>query len=327
MKPLSHDTGSPEASRFEPLRFAMAPAEKLTLPPDLASELVPVEETPLAFFAPLIVWQAENSPVIIDGCKRFAAGGAQGRKEYACAIIEAPFEPVRAGLLRIGLNSTRELHLREKFLFIRWLHAHLDREAYLRESDKLRITPQERHEIERLLDCKEPLIESVLRGDLDIAIAPEVTHMADPDAQALTGLFREISFSRQMQRELAEWLYEIAFAGKITLAQLLASNPFAQILSDKRLNAPQKAARFHEIAHERRFPLYSKSKSLWAEHGRKVNPDPRAVSFQASPYFERKNIEVRIRLTDAGGARELMQKFALLSEEDWRKLIDPTCFI
>jgi hypothetical protein len=327
MQQSSNTTDSQAAGAPEPLRFAMVPIDKLALPEELFSRDIAAEDTSLMLVIPLVVWQTEDSYAVIDGCKRLAAAAAQGRAQCACAIIEAPYDTARAGLLRIGLNAARDLHLREKFLFIRWLHTHLEGEAYIAEAQKLRIAAPERHDLEQLAACSPLLIDAALQGTIDIAVAPDMTHLSEADAQALIGLFSEIGFSRQMQRELAEWLHEIAFTERFSLAQLLAAQPIADIVADPRLNAPQKAARIHGLAHERRFPLYTKAKKSWAAHARKINPDPRMVQFQPTPFFEKKSLEVRLKLSDGAAAKRLAAQLAAISVEEWEELIDPTRFL
>jgi len=127
-----------------------------------------------------------------------------------------------------------------------------------------------------------------------------------------------------MQRELAEWLHEIAYLQKIPLPDLLRSENMAGIIHDKRLNNPQKAARIHETAYAIRFPLYSKVKKAWLEHSRKTNPDPSRVTFQASPAFEKNSLEVRIRVSDGPSMHTIAQKLASVDLDTWQKLIDPT---
>lgn len=321
---LSNPT--PDASPAELLKFMMVPIHALALPLALFDSQQAIQEKSSIFFVPLIVWKNGDIFHVIDGCKRYKLMAAQGRKECACGIIESDFDETKAGLLRIALNSAREMRYREKFIFARWLKTNLDPEAYLAQMQKLAISPNERHELELLLDCSDKLIEAVMQGTLDSAVAPEMGHLKGPDVDSILELFRTIPFSRQMQRELVEWLHEIAFTERTTMIELLASEKFSRIPAETRLNQPQKAAKFHETAHDSRFPLYARAKKLWSENVRKINPDPVSVSFQSSPFFEKRGLEVRIKLKNAESAVELMKNLALIKPDEWRQLIDPTEF-
>jgi len=303
----------------------MVPLARLILPEPLFDEDPEAGEKALSFFLPLIVWKNSDSFRIIDGCKRFRFFKAAGRFECACAIIETDFDETRAGLLRIELNSNRELGLREKLLFLGWLKKSLRPEEYQAQTQKLRIAPGERHELELLLDCNGKLLQAVLEGTLDQTVAPEMGHLNDADTDALLALFATIPFSRQMQRELVEWLHETAFTGRSCIRELLESEEFSKTISDAKLNVPQKAARIHEIAHTRRFPFYSRIKKQWNENARKLNPDTASVSFHAvSPFFEKPGLEIRIKATDAEKTQQLMERLARIPVDGYRKLIDPT---
>ena len=261
---------------------------------------------------------------MIDGCKRVRRLREGGHKKALCGIIEVPVDAFRAGLLRIGLNTGRALHQYEKLKFIRWLKENLDGEAYLLQVEKLGLLPGERHEYEELLSCNESLVDAVMQGILDPAIAPEMRHISDADAGALIRLFRAIPFSRQMQRELAEWLPEIAFNRGVVLSALLDSNPLAAAIAIARLNAPQKAAMIHDLAHTLRFPLYAKMKSEWSGLSRRINPDPSKVTLHPSPFFERNRLEIRLKGETGGELAGLLHKLAAIDPRTWDELIDPS---
>jgi len=315
------------------LKFTRIAIKKIVLPPDrLFDERVPINEGSLSLFLPIIVYKKNSAFIIIDGCKRYKILKTRGQNEVVCGIIKTKMSPAKAGLLRIELNCGRQLHAREKFLFIGWLKAHFKKKEYQEKVEKLlgsaQILPaNERHEYGQLLGCRPWLIEAVMRGTLDRAVAPEMNHLSETDAGALLSLFSSLSFSRQMQRELAEWLPEIAFLRKIPLSSLLGSEPFVGVLSDIRLNDPQKTAKIHDLAHTLRFPLYSETKKIWTEQSRRINPDPSKVSFQPSPYFEKNSIEIRIKAEDAEEIQRIIRQLASIDLYKWQELIDPTAKI
>lgn len=300
----------------------MLPLERLVRH-DLFDERVPLDRGSRAIMLPIVVCRKPDSFSVIDGCKRVALLRAAGKAEAACSVIGADLDPVEAALLRIELNCGRTLHAREKLLFVGWLKNHVGDTAYRELTEKLGFNPQERHEYEELLACDVPLLEAVFSGRLDPAVAPEMSHLKEPDAQALIGLFSRLSFSRQMQRELAEWIPEIAFIRKVTVPQLLLSATVDEVLSDKRLNDPQKAARIHEQVHDIRFPLYAEARRRYAARSRKINPDPARVVFQAGQYFENRRLEIRIRADDPAAIGPILTRLAAVRPEEWQALMDP----
>jgi hypothetical protein len=305
------------------VKFARIAPGKLLPPEGLFDGRVPISNNAPALFLPIIVCRNKGALIIIDGCKRRAILIKQKKKTVVCGILSKSLSPEKAGLLRIGLNAGRRLHPREKLLFLGWLKSHVSRKEFLNQCEKLHLPSNERHEYEQLLECKPWLIESVVHGTLDPAVAPEMNHLSETDAGALIGLFSRLSFSRQMQRELAEWLPEIAFIRKMPLPELLKSCPFTGILAGNRLNDPQKVAKIHEEAHSSRFPLYSEIKKTWIEKARRINPEPSKVSFQGSPYFEKNSLEIRIKAENPEEILQILRQLASVDLHKWQELIDP----
>jgi hypothetical protein len=306
------------------LIFAKIPADHIELPQELFDNRIPMDPDTLTPWLPIIVYKSGSRYSIIDGCKRFSSRHFIDRDECSCGIMDPAPDIRRAGILRIRLNRGRVLHPREKLLFIRWLKSNLEPDLYDRMVPELRLSPGERHECEKLLTCSGQLVEAVLQGTLDPTVAPEMAHLSIADAEVVLHLFATLSFSRQMQRELVEWLFEIAFISRSSIAGLIGSPEISGIIGNQRLNAPQRAAALHECVFSRRFPLYARAKKAWTEHIRKVNPDPARVTFQASPSFEKNQVDLRIRVTDAQTAQNLMAALSLIPVENWEKIINPT---
>jgi hypothetical protein len=306
------------------LKFGMIAIEKLSMPHGLFDDKIPINKASPSLFLPVIVYKKNDGYEIVDGCKRYKVLKASRKKKIACGTINDEMDSTGAGLLRIGLNANRQLHAREKLLFLGWLKSTFHKKKYLKQSEMLSLPANERHEYEQLLSCKPWLVEAVLQGNLDATVAPEMNHLSETDAGSLVGLFSTLSFSRSMQRELAEWLPEIAFIRKTALPALLKSEPFASIPVDGRLNNPQKAAKILELAHTLRFPLYTETKTRWTEAARRTNPDPSKVTFHATPYFEKNGLEIRIKADRAEVLQRITRQLASIDPAAWQELIDPT---
>jgi hypothetical protein len=95
----------------------------------------------------------------------------------------------------------------------------------------------------------------------------------------------------------------------------------------KKLNNPQKIAGIHDLAHDIRLPLYSQAKKAWTEQARQINPDPSKVTLQASPYFEKDSLEIRIKAGQAEEIHRIIRQLASVDLVKWQELIDPTAHI
>jgi hypothetical protein len=309
------------------LTFDTLPVDRLILPKELFDDRVPIDRERQSLFLPIIVSMLGDLYLIVDGGKSYRTLIENGHARCACGIITPGLDSTQAGLLRVRLNGGRELHAREKLLFIRWLRTNLDQDGYQRFVGEIRTTQAERHDFEKLSTCSDLLCEPVMQGVLDPAVAPELTHLSEPDTTALVTLFSKLSFSRQMQRELAEWLHEISVFGKTSISESLALKEVEDILTSTTLNAPQKISRFHEFVYAKRFPLYSKAKKAWTRQVHLTNPDPGRITFQASPFFEKNDLEVRIKVKSADAAKETLEKLSRIPADIWKGLIDPTTLI
>jgi hypothetical protein len=305
------------------LTFERVALSRLSPPAGLFDGRVPLESAAPAPLLPVIVYKNNGRLTIIDGCKRMALLEKQKKKDIVCGIVSKTLSPEKAGLLRIALNANRRLHPREKLLFTGWLRSHVSHKEYLKQCEQLRLPANERHDYEELLQCKPWLVEAVMREKLDAAVAPEINHLSEADAAALIGFFSSLSFSRSMQRELAEWLPEIAFLKKTPLPEVIGSAPFAGILADDRLNDPQKAAKIHEEVHGIRFPLYAEITKTWTEKTRRINPDQSKVLFQGSPFFEKNSLEIRIKADSSVEIQRILRQLASVDLHKWQELIDP----
>jgi hypothetical protein len=305
------------------IAFERVGTGRLSPLPGLFDGRVPAgEDAPLPV-VPVITCRNGKKLLIIDGCKRVALLKKQGKGSAVCGIVKKALTAEEAGLLRIRLNACRPLHPREKLLFLGWLASHFDRKEYQKHAEKLCLPANEQYEYEQLLKCRPWLVEAAMQGRLDRTVAPEMNHLSQEQAGCVTDLFSKLAFSRSMQRELAEWLPEIAFIRKTGLPELLGSGRFAELLGDTRLNAPQKAAKIHEEAHVLRFPLYSEVKKSWGEKARRINPDPSSVSLQGNPFFEKNGLEIRIKTDRSGELQKILRQLASVDLNDWQELINP----
>lgn len=276
-----------------------------------------------AVILPIVVWKNENTYSIVDGCKRFAHMVSKGIRECICGIINLPFDSLKSAALRIQLNKTRNLHLREKVQFVSWMKENCESECYRQSVMELGISDKERFELEKLTTCSDTVINAVCKGIIDLQTASVLDMMNETDLAVCLDLFAKIPFSRQQQRELLEWLPEIAFSSGETVCSVLNDNEINDILRNEKINIPQKAQKIRDCFFQKRFPTIVKVKECWTEHINKINPDPSKVHFSTSEAFEKNRLELKITLIDGQKAVSILKKLSEISKEDWEKLIYP----
>ncbi len=300
--------------------YVEIPPGQLDFPKELFDErsFAKMEESDL--LVPMVVRQTGSRYVVIDGCKRLLYALGAGLSFCRCALLDPPPGEHPAGLLRIRLNRGRALDFYEKLIFVRWLRTNAGPSA---DDAGIFGDSRERFAYERLASCSAEVIDAVASGKIDMSLAPEAEALCPSDRKAFVRLANRLSFTKQMQREILDWLPELAFRNKCPMSELIDSPWMSEILANEKFNAPQKIERVRAAIFERRFPTLARAKKKWSEKAAMLNPDPSHVLFKPSEAFERNRLELRINLTSAGQAQSILSGLARIDADDWNRLIYP----
>ena len=322
MKDSSLSPVSAISSEPQKLILSEIPDSKLVIPEQLFDPEICKRKTDQDLFFPLIVMSAGDRFIIIDGCKRFIALKNKNIKKCVCCIAEMPYQENTAGLLRIHLNKNRYLELREKIVFSRWLKSRYAKDQYISALEDLGINKHERQSIELLQNCPEKVIDAVESGKLDIGLISDFL-LLDKDSDPILDLFTIFSFTRQTQKELLEWLPQLAYSKRCSVKNILENESFVKISENRKLNDPQKMAKIRDLVFAMKFPNFTRVKEDWKKLEKKVNPDPVRVQFKPTEAFEKNRLEIRINVADPENTKEIFDKLHLISEDIWKKLICP----
>ncbi len=294
----------------------------LKIPDDLFDSACFSLQEKIDLFTPLIVYRSGNSFTIIDGCKRFLAIKESGTNECFCCIADSVDDPLCAGLLRISLNTGRSLRFREKLIFNRWLKENLDPDEYSLRLQSIGIESRERFCLEKLLGAPPELISLIDSGHADFSVSADIVDLDPDDQRGVMELFSRLSFSRQTQRELLEWLPELSFRLKKPIRDILNADELQKIIGGK-LNDPQKIQKIRDYFFVLRFPKLAEAKRVWSSLAAEINPDSSRVNFQPSEAFEKNRLEVKIAVTNASMARTIFSRLGSIPQDSWEKLINP----
>jgi hypothetical protein len=276
---------------------------------------------------PLIVAPLNEGYVVIDGCKRLADSRRQGHqtddRTVSCGILLPSPDAIGITLMRIRLNRYRIFSLQEKILYVKWLKVHCEPSTYAEACTLFTHNKNELSAIENLTGCNSTVIEAVVAGSVELPFAGDIDRLAVADRQALLVLFKQFAFSRQMQKELIDWLPELAFREKTAVSTILGSGWLQEILSHTKLNAPQKIDKLHQAVFEHRFPTIAKAKKTWIQQAASINPDPSNIILKPSEAFEKNRLEIKITITSAEQALSIFTKLHAIEPAVWEKLIYP----
>jgi hypothetical protein len=319
----SHDgsgTGQPEVD------FRKIGTDRLRLPAGLFDERTAAAAGVPEMLIPLTVCREGDGFIVLDGCKRLLHAKKTGLAECICGVITPAPDIFSAALLRISLNRGRSFNFFEKILYVKWLRHHCSEAKYRKIGGRLPIDKRELYELERLSECDRSIIDAVEAGTLESGLAVEVDQLTTADRTEILSLFGRYAFSRQMQRELLDWLPELAFREKSTIVDVINSEPVASVENDEKCNNPQKIQRLRQVLFDRRFPNLSRAKKRWSQQAAKLNPAPSRVTFKPSEAFEKNRLEMRITVTDGTEATAIFSRLSEVSSGEWEKLIYPAQF-
>lgn len=302
--------------------FSRISVENVDFPDSLFDPDITVKEQYCGVIPPIIVREKDHRYSVIDGCKRLVLLRRKNIKETGFVVVNG-CDSFSSSMLRILLNRGRLLVLREKILFISWLKDNLTDGEYRDATTELGISDRERFELERLSECPGCILDAVDKGVADSAIVTDLKSLNKDDCDACLDLFSRVNLSRQQQRELVEWLPEIAFAEGNTVCTLLKESQISEILEKESINQPQKAQKIRDLIFKKRFPDLAALKQKWSVMVNRINPDQARIRFNVSEAFEKNRLEIRIMLDEAQNAIELVTKLGSICKETWEKLIYP----
>ncbi|MCL2689236.1 MAG: hypothetical protein FWE57_05245 [Chitinispirillia bacterium] len=143
------------------------------------------------------------------------------------------------------------------------------------------------------------------------------------DKNIITQFFEKIPFTRQTQREIAEWVPEIAYRENKSVKNILGDESILSILNSEKLNNPQKSQKIRDELYKKRFPMFSQMQTKWKKAAAAVNPNSSKVQFIPSPGFEKKRLEIKVVVESGDEARELFNSLAQIDAGKWDEIIFP----
>lgn len=296
----------------------------LTLPQELFNPEIPLSEANLFdLFLPIIVRPDNHTFTIIDGCKRYMKFEKTGESTILCNIINTELDEFTTGLLRLALNRDRPQTLQEKILFLSWLKNNGTKETFEEYAQNAGFSPRDIQIMRPLFSGESNMKDALFNGIIDISLLTYFQVLTPEDQQCFIKIGKRMKFSLQTQRELLEWLPEIACNENKTVCDILCEEQITNILEDIKLNNPQKIQKMHSLLYKRKFPRLSEARNIWQKQAAALNPDPSRVTFVPNPNFEKNLLEIKISVTDSQNAATILKKLADVPPGEWQTLIYP----
>lgn len=325
---------SPESllPRIPGISFSMEQVGNLRIPVDLFDTKTPVDEDNYADeLSPILVTPSAEPGffLIIDGCKRVNRFLKEGRKQCPCGVFAERLNHVDAGLLRIFLNKKRQVPVRERVCFLRWLEKNIPEDSFELLAPLLGFSLSQRQELKDLLTCGVEVVDAVAQGRLTLRAVSDFCLLSKTEQMLFLNSFPAMALSQQTQLEFLQWLPEIAYERKTTLEALLQSDDVQKIVHGTTLNSPQKIEAIRALFFSWKFPQYAGALKDWKKIASSTtqavlaNQPSTRIEFIPNPAFEKNNLEIHLSIPHAQAAQEIFNRLAGVSKETWSRLIYP----
>jgi hypothetical protein len=308
----------------EAMTFASVPLSRLVVPDDLFCK--PCSNlTPLPGLSPLIVCPlASGKLLVLDGCKRFVSFKEQSHTHCACGILPAEITELQQAIFRVIMYRSRPFTLQEQYCLVQWFK---NSDVPERDLDILAacmsLDAKTLKVVQVLALCGTQVREAVFEGRIHEENAMNFNSMVGNDRRAFLALSAELRLSQQTEREFLDWLPEIAYARKKSVAEILESVELEKARTGRILNPPQKIQKIRDLIHGMRFPEYAGVLREWEKTARKTFAGMSKVMVVPSQYFEKSRLEVRVLVSSPEDAATVFEKLAAVPQSAWRSLIDP----
>ncbi len=250
---------------------------------------------------PLIIINNANEVVFgVDYYHFLVSHGA----EYA-DVLQIDIPDKEALFLNYNLKTRLTgLNLYEKLVFIKKISALESpieaREVYLQTGLDIHLDGE-------LMEKLDILLSTTFRGclveeSIGLKTALLICRLAPGDREVLLELFAGIPFSSSHQLKILEMVEEILFRDKCSLAEVFEKLQIGQYLE---MEKPQKS--IIDALFMYRNPVYMEEEARWEEEMKRLEL-PGNVKVTHYPFFEKKEVEVTIRLADVGAFKELLDR-------------------
>lgn len=274
---------------------------------------------------PIVLLEQNNILILIDGIKRLTTHkNFESNSIQACVIkTQDTIKPEIINTLRLELNKERRKDLLEKSKVIAWFNEHFSKIELSDFAKRYEIPQNEISFLSHVQKCDQIIIDALLQNLLDLSNVEDFLHLSTADSQSILKLFSHFRFSRQLQRELIEWLPEIAFNHNTTVTDLLKDNHIQELISNKKIAPPQIIEQLRKYFFTLRFPSYSNILTEWNRLSVKANTLKKFVKFNHDEAFEQNGIDLICHITDNTQIKELIKMLENIPEETWDFLINP----
>ncbi len=264
---------------------------------------------------PPLLRQAQQGFQVVCGERRIEALKSLGRQSLPARVAAGnQLSPFRALLLNLTDNlTTRGLNTVEKAMVLRRLTDHLEEREVIGRYLPLLDLPQRKATLRALLRVEselDPAGRRLLAEDRISLRAIEMLLELDRESRrALGELLQDIPFNLNQQKQLIEWLQDLARSGPGSISAILAEEGIERIRAGTLLNRPQKAKALLRELRTRRMPRLAAAERAFRRRVERLQL-PASVRIEAPPGFEAPEYCLEMRFRDGADLRRQLERLS-----------------
>lgn len=220
-------------------------------------ELAESLKFPGLIHSPLLL-ESERRFIVISGFRRIRAGRHLGWPNLPARVADPATEKLECAQFAIADNvQQRQLNLIEVSRALNLLSGFFHQPEELAKMAAALALPGNLtviKKIQRLCRLPQFVQELVAGGILALSMALELEKIAPAECTAFAELFKELQLSFGKQREIFNWVKEIAAREEKNSTAILAEEDIGRIRSDADLSNAQKTSQIRRYLKKRRYP-------------------------------------------------------------------------
>lgn len=265
---------------------------------------------------PYIVKNLDDSFSVVAGYRRLLAAKELGWKNAECRLLPVDFSAFDALMLNLDDNLLhRKLNIIEKGMVIKRIFPFLKKDKIITDYLALLDIPASKHNLElylKLSELDEQIKVSIANEILSLRVVDLMENIDREHRLSINDLFISLKFSFNQQLQLFQFLTEISSREGRSIKKILDDSEISEVLTDKRMNAPQKVKAIIVALKKRRFPSLSVAEMAFKKGLSRLSL-PSGVNIIPPAFFEGINYRLEIVFSDGNEIIDKINKLNKLS--------------
>lgn len=274
----------------------------------------------------ILIENQGGAHTVIAGYRRIRALKALDYERTPCRLLsESQLSTLECLLLNLYDNlATRRLNEVERGMVLSRLESLVSQEEILDCYMPLLALPSHKETLHFYLRLERELEEEpkhyLAQGHMSLQVARMLLEIGQGARSRVFDLISRLKLNINQQKQLIDYIVDLAHINKISISDFLEEKPFEDILQKEDMNKPQKAKTLLHFLRALRFPTLVRAEEDFRKNVAGLGL-PEGVRISAPPYFESPHYRLEILFEDG---KELGEKLKdLLKKEGLEGLGNP----